>query len=74
MKRKYEFSSKINNIIFTLFNSTIFIFALLIFEKSIRRNIAYRYKKVITVAIAGDSGTGKSYFSSDLSNAAKSVQ
>ena len=65
---KYQFSSKINNIIFTLFNSTIFIFALLIFEKSIRRNIAYKYKQVITVAIAGDSGTGKSYFSSDFKN------
>ena len=65
---KYQLSAKINNIIFTLFNTTIFIFALLIFERSIRRNIAYKYKKIITAGIAGDSGSGKSLFASDFEN------
>ena len=65
---KYQFSSKINNIIFTLFNTTILIFALLIFERSIRRNETYKYKSGFTIGIAGDSGSGKSLFSSDFKN------
>ena len=65
---KYHFSSKANNLIFTSLNTSILIFALLIFQKSIKRNITYRYKNLITIGIAGDSGSGKSLFSSDFKN------
>lgn len=63
---KYNFSSKVNNIIFTTLNTIMLIFALLVFQKSIKGNITYRYKTLITIGIAGDSGSGKSIFASDF--------
>jgi len=63
---KYLVSSKINNLIFTILNTSIIIFALLIFQKSIKKNITYKYKNLITIGIAGDSSSGKSLFSSDF--------
>ena len=65
---KLNISNDLNNILFTLFNSIIFIFALLIYKRSVLQNQVYNTKKVFTFGVAGDSGSGKSLFCSDFQN------
>ena len=62
----YQFSLNVKNIIFTLLNTTMLMFALLIYKESIRKNSVYKFKKTITIGIGGDSSSGKTFFSNDL--------
>ena len=62
----YQFSLNVKNIIFTLINTTMLIFALLIYKESIRKNSVYKFKRTIIIGIGGDSGSGKTFFSNDL--------
>tara|TARA_B100001093_G_scaffold514630_1_gene589089 strand:- start:151 stop:2211 length:2061 start_codon:yes stop_codon:yes gene_type:complete len=61
-------TNDIDNILFTILNTIIFIFALIIYKRSVLKNQVYNTKKVFTFGVAGDSGSGKSFLCSDLQN------
>ena len=61
-------SENLKNVIFTLLNTSLLIFALLIYKESIRKNSVYKYQKYLLIGVGGDSGSGKSFFSKDIEN------